>query len=95
MYRTVGAEEHDDFESRTRGIEHYNRVEIPTRSGYLVVIGVRANIHLGGQTYFCPNGFSGGGGVVAEIFRDPYSVGGGGGVVAEIFRDPYSVGGGG
>ena len=53
-------------------------------------IGVRANIHLGGQTDFCPNGFSGGGGVVAEIFRDPYSVGGG--VVAEIFRDPYSVG---
>ena len=40
-------------------------------------IGVRANIHLGGQTEFCPNGFSGGGGVVAEIFRDPYSVGGG------------------
>ena len=39
-------------------------------------IGVRANIHLGGQTEFCPNGFSGeGGGVVAEIFRDPYSVG--------------------
>ena len=30
-----------------------------------------------------------GGGVVADIFRDPYSVGGG--VVAEIFRDPYSV----
>ena len=29
----------------------------------------------------------GGGGVVADIFRDPYSV-------AEIFRDPYSVGGG-
>ena len=52
-------------------------------------IGVRANIHLGGQTEFCPNGFSGGG-VVAEIFRDPSSVGGG--VVAEIFRDPYSVG---
>ena len=25
-------------------------------------IGVRANIHLGGQTEFCPNGFSGGGG---------------------------------
>ena len=55
----------------------------------LVVIGVRANIHLGGQTGFCPNGFSGGG-VVAEIFRDPYSVGGG--IVASIFRDPYSVG---
>ena len=32
----------------------------------------------------------GGGGVVAEIFRDPYSVGGG--VVADIFRDPYYVG---
>ena len=27
-----------------------------------VYIGVRANIHLGGQTEFCPNGFSGGGG---------------------------------
>ena len=25
-------------------------------------IGVRANIHLVGQTEFCPNGFSGGGG---------------------------------
>ena len=37
-------------------------------------IGVRANIHLGGQTEFCPNGFGGGG---VEIFRDPYSVGGG------------------
>ena len=31
-----------------------------------------------------------GGGVVAEIFRDPYSMGGG--VVAEIFRDQDSVG---
>ena len=54
-----------------------------------MLIGVRANINLGGQTEFCPNGFSGGG-IVAEIFRDPDSVGGG--VVAEIFRDPYSVG---
>ena len=26
---------------------------------------------------FCPNGSGGGGGVVPEIFRDPYSVGGG------------------
>ena len=25
------AEEHDDFESRTRGVEHYNRAEIPRR----------------------------------------------------------------
>ena len=25
------------------------------------IIGVRANIHLGGQTEFCPNGFGGGG----------------------------------
>ena len=31
-----------------------------------------------------------GGGVVPELFRDPYSVGGG--VVTEIFQDPYSVG---
>ena len=29
VYRTVGAEEHDDFESRTRGVEHYSRAEIP------------------------------------------------------------------
>ena len=41
----------------------------------------------GGQTEFCPNGFSGGG-EIAEILRDPYSVGGGG-VVAENFRDPF------
>ena len=40
-------------------------------------IGVRANIHLGGQTEFCPN-MDLVGGMVAEIFRDPYSVGGGG-----------------
>ena len=33
------------------------------------------------------------GGVVTDIFRDPYSVGGGG-VVAEIFRDPYFLWGG-
>ena len=57
-------------------------------------IGVRANIHLGGADRVLPewiqwggggssrnfpgSAFSGGG-VVAEIFRDPYSVGGGGG----------------
>ena len=35
----------------------------------------------GGQTEFCPNGFGVGGGVVADIFRDPNSVGGG--VVAD------------
>ena len=29
--RTVGAEKHDDFESRTRGVEHYNRAAILTR----------------------------------------------------------------
>ena len=55
-------------------------------------IGVRANVLLGGgQTEFCPNGFSGGGGVVAEIFRDPCSCG-----VAEFFalsvkKDPKFV----
>ena len=31
-------------------------------------IGVRANIHLGGQTEFCPNGFSGGGGGSSRNF---------------------------
>ena len=39
-------------------------------------IGVRANIHLGGRPFFARMD-SVGGGVVAEIFRDPYSVGGG------------------
>ena len=33
-----------------------------TKQVYARIIGVRANIHLGGQTEFCPNGFSGGGG---------------------------------
>ena len=44
-------------------------------------MGVRANIiHFGGQTEFCPNGFGGGGGVVAEIFRRrlPHPIRGGG-----------------
>ena len=27
----VGAEEHDDSESRTRGVDHYSRAEIPMR----------------------------------------------------------------
>ena len=45
---------------------------------------VWANIHLGGADRVLRP--VGGGGVVAEIFRDPYSGGGGGGVVAEIFR---------
>ena len=55
---------------------------VGVRDSVCMDIGVRANIHLGGQTEFCPNGFSGGGGssrnfpVVAEIFRDPYYVGG-------------------
>ena len=31
VYRMVGAEEHDDFESRTRCVEHYSRAEIPMR----------------------------------------------------------------
>ena len=52
-------------------------------------IGVRANIHLGGQTEFCPNGLGGGGGSTRNF---PGSLSMGGGVVAEIFRDPFSVG---
>ena len=67
-----------------------------------VSIGVRANIHLGGKTEFCPNGerklFAADqirwGGVVAEIFRDlrkPTTFGKGGGVVAEIFLDLQGV----
>ena len=31
MSGMVGAEEHGDFESRTRRVEHYSRVEIPMR----------------------------------------------------------------
>ena len=56
-----------------------------------MAIGVRANIHLGGgggQTEFCPNGYSG----VAEIFRDSYSVGEGGGYKHKFYA-PDSVGG--
>ena len=52
-------------------------------------IGVRANIHLGGQTEFCPNGEP------QIVCSRPDSVGGG---VAEIFRDlqiPTTFGGGG
>ena len=52
-------------------------------------IGVRANIHLGGGRPSFARMDSVGGGLVAEMFRDPYSRGG---VVAEIFRDPYFVG---
>ena len=59
-----------------------------------VIIGVRAPYGptsiWGGRPSFARMDSVGGGGVVAEIFRDPYSVGGG--VVAEIFRDPYSGG---
>ena len=54
-------------------------------------IGVGANIHLGGgQTEFCPNRF-GGGGVIVDIFRDPYSVGGGS---SRHFPRPIRWGGG-
>ena len=49
----------------------------------------RTGQHLfGGADRVLPEWIQWGGGVVAEIFRDPYSVGGG---VAEIFRDPYYV----
>ena len=40
-------------------------------------IGVRANIHLGGQTGFCPNGFSGGGGSSRHFPGSVFSGGGG------------------
>ena len=51
---------------------------------YVVVyIGVRANIHLGGQTEFCPNGFSGGGGSSRNFPGSIFSEGGGV-VLAEI-----------
>ena len=33
-----------------------------------MTIGVRANIHLGGQTEFCPSGFGGGGGGSSRNF---------------------------
>ena len=39
----------------------YCRRGVARRLVVVVSIGVRANIHLGGQTEFCPNGFSGGG----------------------------------
>ena len=40
-------------------------------------IGVRANIHLEGADRVLPEWIRWGGGVVPELFRDPYSVGGG------------------
>ena len=40
-------------------------------------IGVRANIRLGGQTEFCPNGFSGGGGSSRNFPGSIFSGGGG------------------
>ena len=76
----VSAPSLNSFKSRLdelwRGYSYIQNDCFPVRTH----IGVRANIHLGGQTEFCPNGFSvqWGGGVVAEYFRDPYSVGGGG-----------------
>ena len=42
------------------------------------IIRVRANIHLGGQTEFCPNGFSGGGGGSSINFPGSIFSGGGG-----------------
>ena len=46
---------------------------------YVRCIGVRANIHLGGgQTEFCPNGFSGGGGSSGK-FSGIHILWGGGG----------------
>ena len=48
----------------------------------------------GGQTEFCPNGF-GGGGVVAEIVRDPYSVGGGSTINFRPLPERTRFGGGG
>ena len=48
-------------------------------SQYGSAIGVRANIHLGGQTEFCPNGFSGGGGGSSRNFPGSIFSGGGGG----------------
>ena len=44
----------------TPGYLQKQSCHLPEETG--VRIGVRANIHLGGQTEFCPNGFSGGGG---------------------------------
>ena len=61
------------------------------RSRRLVAGHRRTGQHpFGGADRVLPEWIQWGGGVVGEIFRDPYSVGGG--VVAEIFRDPYCVG---
>ena len=77
---------------------HFSHVEIdPGKArkgsvhGFDKAIGIRANIPLSGGeggssrnfpgSIFC---LLGGGGIVAQIFRDPYSVGGGG-AVAENF----------
>ena len=49
----------------------------PTQHMSLKDIGVRANIHLGGQNEFCPNGFSGGGGSSRNFPGSKFSGGGG------------------
>ena len=52
-------------------------------------IGVRANIHLGGQTEFCPNRFGGGGGSSRSFPGSQFS---GGGSIAEILRARFGGG---
>ena len=63
----------------------------PQGSQFVVamVIGVRADIHLGGADRVLPEWIQWGGGSSRHF---PGSIFSGGGVVAEISRDPYYVG---
>ena len=68
-----------DDQTRLKKFLMLNLVALVTQFT-VTVIGVRANIHpFGGADRVLPEwiGWGGGGGVIAEIFRDPYSVGGG------------------
>ena len=78
-YACAGKEERESERPNKRCIDNIREDKKGHKMTRGMSIGVRANIHLGGgQTDFARMD-SVGGGVVAEIFRDPYSVGVGGG----------------
>ena len=71
----------------------FNKLSIATVYPVLPdTIGVRANIHLGGQTEFCPNGFSGGGG--SSTHFPEYIFCGGGGSSKQKFSGIHILWGG-
>ena len=61
-----------------RSCSHFDLINVSVINRQVIVsIGVRANIHLGGQTEFCPSGFGGGGGSSRNFQGSIFSGGGG------------------